>query len=344
MRRFFGVLLLVLAGSAVAVAYLHASYERFLDRPLALGEEGDTYDLPPGGSIRALAAEWTARGWVAPWPDPWYLEAYARWTGQAPRLKAGEYAVDPGVTPRELIARIVAGRVIQHSLTVVEGWTFRQLRAAVHAHPRLRQTVADLDDSQIMERLGYPDLHPEGWFFPDTYLFPSGTTDLQFLRRAHETMRTRLEQAWAVRSDGLPLASPEQALILASIIEKETGLREERREVAGVFVRRLERGMLLQTDPTVIYGLGENFEGPLTRAHLRSDTPYNTYTRGGLPPTPIALPGAGSLAAAVDPADGDALYFVARGDGTGGHVFSRTLDEHNRAVRDYRRNLQQRAQ
>ena len=204
---------------------------------------------------------------------------------------------------------------------------------AVRHHPKIQQTLEGLSDAEIMDRLGHPDENPEGRFFPDTYHFPRGTTDVVFLQRAYATMARRLDEAWRQRAPDLPLKTPYQALILASIIEKETGLPEERPAIAGVFIRRLRKGMRLQTDPTVIYGLGESCDGELRRRDLRRDTPYNTYVHKGLTPTPIALPGAGSLRAAVNPAPGDALYFVATGNG--GHVFSNTLKEHNRAVRKY---------
>ncbi len=232
-----------------------------------------------------------------------------------------------------MLDRIVAGRVIQYPLTIVEGWTFRQLRQALAAHPQLTQTLAGLSDAEIMARLGRPGAHPEGWFLPDTYHFPKGFTDEAFLRRALTAMEQRLTQVWERRAPDTPLNDPYQALVLASIIEKETGVAAERAEIAGVFARRLRLGMRLQTDPTVIYGLGEAFDGNLRRRDLEADTPYNTYTRPGLPPTPIALPGLAALEAAAQPAAGDALYFVA--DGQGGHVFSRTLEEHHRAVRRY---------
>ncbi|HXH04564.1 MAG TPA: endolytic transglycosylase MltG [Candidatus Competibacteraceae bacterium] len=313
-------------------------YQRFLAQPLAVSGEGQVLEVRPGSSIAVIAEELVARGVLThPWQS-WYLQAYARLQGLAPKLKTGEYALEPELTPRELLARIVAGKVIQYSLTVVEGWTFRQLRAALRAHPQLEQTLQDLGDEEVMARLGHPGLHPEGRFFPDTYRFPRGTRDLDFLQRAFATMQKKLDEVWARRAADLPLQSPDEVLILASIVEKETALPSERREIAGVFARRLQKNMPLQTDPSVIYGLGDGFDGNLRRQDLEADTPYNTYTRTGLPPTPIALPGAAALAAAVDPAPGDALYFVARGDGSGGHVFSRTLEEHNRAVRQYLHN------
>ena len=330
-------LLLTLAALALifgpAWYVVYADYRAFLDTPLRIPAGGLVLELKPGMGVTGLARELQRQpGLLRSAP---YLEAYARLNRLAPRLKAGEYAIAPGVTPRGLIEQVVAGRVIQYPLTVVEGWTFRQLRRALAEHPRIRQTLREAGDAEIMARLGRPSEYPEGRFFPDTYHFPAGTTDEMFLRRALVAMDRQLSEAWSQRSPDSPLVDPYQALILASIVEKETALPAERPDVAGVFARRLRRGMLLQTDPTVIYGLGEAFDGNLRKQDLTADTPYNTYVRKGLPPTPIALPGAAALAAAVNPALGDALYFVATGEG--GHVFSRTLDEHNRAVRQYQR-------
>ncbi|MNZ91396.1 putative aminodeoxychorismate lyase [compost metagenome] len=223
--------------------------------------------------------------------------------------------------------------MVQYSLTLVEGWSFRQLRAALAGQERLEQTLAGLDDATLMQRLGLDGQHPEGRFFPDTYRYVRGMRDIDLLRQAHERLESVLDEEWRQRAEDLPYREPYQALIMASLVEKETGAAEERDEIAGVFVRRLRAGMLLQTDPTVIYGLGERYAGNLTRAHLREPTPYNTYVHAGLPPTPIAMVGREAIHAALHPAAGDSLYFVARGDGT--HVFSRSLDEHNRAVREF---------
>ncbi len=336
--RLFGLLLGVLLVAVLLVGFaLYVDYRTFLETPLTVPEQGLEFQVPPGSSVAGLARDLEDRGALR---SALYLRAYARLTGQASRIQAGEYTIAPGATPRTLLTQWVAGRVIQYALTVVEGWTFRQMLEAVHAHPKLRHTLEGLDAAAVMERLGQPGEHPEGRFFPDTYHFPAGTTDVEFLRRAYQAMERRLEQVWAERAADLPIKTPYEALILASIIEKETAVPEERKDVAGVFARRLRKGMRLQTDPTVIYGLGEDFDGNIRRRDLTTDTPYNTYTRQGLPPTPIALPGAGALAAAVNPASGSALYFVARGDG--GHVFSDTLAEHNRAVRKYQ--LQRRQQ
>lgn len=323
--------LLVSFGLVLFLLLLYADYRWFLDASLELSADSQVLEVKPGMGIDDIARHLQHQSGLS--RPALYLEAYARLNGLAPRLKAGEYALSPGLTPRTLIDRIVAGQVVQYALTVVEGWTFRQLRQALSEHPKLGQTLHEISDAQVMARLERPGEHPEGRFLPDTYHFPAGFTDEAFLRRAMTAMDQRLAEAWERRAPDLPLNDPYQALILASIIEKETGLPAERPQVAGVFVRRLRQGMRLQTDPTVIYGLGESFDGDLRRRDLTTDTPYNTYTRKGLPPTPIALPGAAALNAAVNPADGDALYFVA--DGQGGHVFSRTLAEHNRAVRRY---------
>ncbi len=314
-----------------ALYLLYADYQRFLDTPLAGSAEGWVLDLKPGMGVGDIVRELQKQPGLS--RPALYLETHIRLNGLASRLKAGEYAVTPRITPRGLIEQIAAGRVIQHALSVVEGWTFQQLRQALAAHPKIVQTLREASDAEIMTRLGRAGDHPEGRFFPDTYHFPTGTTDEAFLRRALAAMDRQLNDAWSRRAPNAPLDGPYQALILASIVEKETGLPEERPAVAGVFARRLQKGMLLQTDPTVIYGLGDAFDGNLRRKDLVADTPYNTYTRKGLPPTPIALPGAASLAAAVNPAPGNALYFVATGDG--GHAFSATLAEHNQAVRRY---------
>ena len=318
-----------------ALYLLYADYRTFITTPLGVPNDGLTLTVKPGMGIGAIARELQRQPGLL--RSAIYLEAYARSCGLAPRLKAGEYALIPGMTPRSLLERIATGQVIQYPLTVVEGWTFRQLRQALAEHPNIVHTLQPLDDAAIMARLGRPGVHPEGRFFPDTYHFPAGTRDEAFLQRALTAMDQRLAAIWDQRVPNLPLRDAEQALILASIVEKETGQAEERAQIAGVFIRRLQKDMPLQTDPTVIYGLGAAFDGDLRRQDLLTDTPYNTYTRKGLPPTPIALPGAAALRATVQPAAGDALYFVA--NGSGGHVFSATLDEHNQAVNRYQRKV-----
>lgn len=330
-------LLLLLLGVLAAGAAAWWAWQQ-LDAP-GPATQAVVVEVPPGMSLARIAARLEEAGVLR---HALLFEWYGRSSGLAGKVRAGEYRIPPGSTPREVMARLVDGEIVLHSLTIVEGWTFRQMRAAIAAHPALRATLEGVPDEEIMTQLGRDGAHPEGWFLPETYRFARGTTDLALLRIAHEAMQNALEAAWAQRRDPLPLKSPYEALILASIIEKETGLAEERPEIAGVFVRRLERGMRLQTDPTVIYGLGPDFEGRLRRVHLDGDTPYNTYTRGGLPPTPIALPGRASLAAAVQPLDGNTLYFVATGRPDGSHYFSTTLEEHNRAVQRYLVTLRER--
>lgn len=263
----------------------------------------------------------------------WQWRLLAERTGLAPKLQAGEYRIDAGMTPRALLQAIADGRVVQYRVTILEGSRFRDLRVALAQVPQLAQTIGGLADAEVLASVGASETHPEGLFLPDTYFFPRGFSDVDLLKRAYWAQKKLLEQAWQKRAKDLPLSDPYQALILASVIEKETGRSGERAEIAGVFVNRLRQGWRLQTDPTVIYGLGDAFDGNLRRVDLQTDTPYNTYTRFGLPPTPIALPGRAAIEAAVQPAQTDSMYFVARGDGS--HVFSRTLEEHNAAVRRF---------
>ena len=332
-RGWIGWLLLVaLAAVLGAGAYAWHDYQRFADTPLSISGDSATFQVDRGDSLAVILARVAGNGLSPDWRKPWW-QLLARQTGTATRLKAGEYALVAGVTPRGFLEQLAAGRVIQYRFTIVEGWTFAQLRQALASVPEIEHRLADQSEQQIMAALGVPDLHPEGRFLPETYAYTRGSSDLDLLRRAHEAMTEALAQAWRQRSEAVAVDSPDAALILASIIEKETGVPGERREIAGVFSRRLGMGMRLQTDPTVIYGLGSAFDGNLRRRDLDTDTPYNTYTRAGLPPTPIALPGRAALAAAVDPLPGKTLYFVSRGDGS--HHFSATYDEHRRAVQRY---------
>ncbi len=288
--------------------------------------------VQPGSGVRSATQQIAAGGVPV---SPTLLEILARVSGKAPRLKAGSYEVEGGTTPWRLLEQLARGQFAQHGLTVIEGWTFAQMREAVNAHKSLKHDTAELSDAQLLEKIAPTHKSPEGLFFPDTYLFAKGASDLQVYRQAHTLMNKRLQQAWEQRSADLPYKSPYEALIMASIVEKETGQKADRDLVAAVFVNRLKKGMMLQTDPTVIYGMGKRFDGNLRKQDLLTDTPYNTYTRAGLPPTPIALPGAASLLAATRPAQADVLYFVARGNGSS--QFSNTLDEHNRAVNKYQR-------
>lgn len=322
---------LVAAASAAAAAAF-AWHE--LNAPLSITGEAEWLRVPSGAPLHRVAAELEERGLL---DEPWLLAVYGRATGDATRIRAGEYELARGTTPLTLLAKLVAGEVYLHRFTIVEGSRFAEVLAALRAHPAIEPS--ELDGGAIMNALGAPGVHPEGQFFPDTYRFPLGTSDLDLLRIAHEALVTRLTAAWRNRSPDVNLATDYEALILASIIEKETSLAAERKLIAGVFHERLRRNMRLQTDPTVIYGLGESFDGNLRRQDLQRDTPYNTYTRAGLPPTPIALPGLPSIEAAVAPERTGAIYFVATGRGDGSHYFSATLEEHERAVRDYLREL-----
>jgi UPF0755 protein len=326
--------LVLIAASAAGLAALAW---RELNAPLTIAVDAEWLRVPSGTSFRRVAAELGQRGLL---DKPWLLALYARMTGEATRIHAGEYQLLPGTTSVALLAKLVGGDVYLHEITIVEGSRFVEVLAALRTHPAVAAT--ELDGNAIMDALGAPGVHPEGQFFPDTYRFPYGTSDVDVLRVAHDALVTRLQEAWRGRSPDLALGSEYEALILASIIEKETGLAAERKLIAGVFHERLRRNMRLQTDPTVIYGLGNAFDGNLRRRDLESDTPYNTYTRAGLPPTPIALPGAGSIEAAVAPEATGALYFVATGRGDGSHYFSTTLEEHERAVSDYLRELRSR--
>jgi len=324
--------LLALAIAAVAL-WGWQRYQGFQSAPLPGLHTGQVVQVKQGDSFRAVLARLRAQGINAGTDLEWQL--LARQLDAAGKLKVGEYALDPGTTPRTLLQNMRAGRIIQYRFTIVEGWNFRQLRAALDAATPLLHQTRQLDDAALMAAIGHAGQHPEGRFLPETYLYVRGDSDLDVLTRAYEAMARALAAAWAERAAELPLTTPDQALILASIVEKETGIAEERAQIAGVFIRRLRLGMKLQTDPTVIYGIGSAYDGNIRRRDLATDTPYNTYTRSGLTPTPIAMPGRDALQAALHPAPGDALYFVALGDGSGRHVFSATLAQHNAAVRQY---------
>lgn len=304
----------------------------FAHQPLTLRQPVVDFTVQRGANMRQAAATITAAGVAV---RPTLLYWLARLSGKAERIKAGSYEVHEGITPWLLLLKLSSGDVSQGELLLVEGWNFRQVRAAVEAHPFLEADTVGLSEQEILKRIGTPYAHPEGLFFPDTYLFDKRSSALALLARAHQAMQGRLDEAWAARDPSSPLGSPYEALILASIIEKETGRPEDRGLVASVFANRLRIGMRLQTDPTVIYGLDARFDGRLRRHHLDTDHPWNTYTRTGLPPSPIAMPGLDSLRAAVNPDKSDFLYFVSRGDGSS--HFSRDLNEHNRAVDRYQR-------
>ena len=334
------VVILLLAGLvcvAVAAGWAWHSQQQFADRPLTADaasvviQRGDGFNRVLGHLRQAGIEDGADLRW----------KVLAQQLGAAGQIKAGEYALQEALTPRVLLERMRDGKVIQHRVTIVEGWNIRQLRAALAKASPLEQTIAELDDAALMAALGRDGVHPEGRFLPETYHYARGESDRDVLARALDAMDKALAQAWEGRAEGLPLQSPDELLTLASIIEKETGLASERPQIAGVFVRRLKIGMRLQTDPTVIYGIGEAYDGNIRKVHLTTDTPYNTYTRAGLTPTPIAMPGREALQAAAHPANGDALYFVAVGDGSGAHLFSATYAQHQQAVAAYLSRLRQ---
>lgn len=326
-RKLLGAVLLI---AILVTGWLWLDYRSFVEQSMTVAEGGQSVTVAPGMSLNAVARSLQQQHLIR---NSRLFVWMARLAGDAARIQAGEYEVKQGMTPPQLLQQMVEGKVRQYAITLVEGITFRELMQQMEANPVLKHELEGLDDRAVMAKIGHPDENPEGRFLPETYHFPRGLSDVEFLRRAYREMQERLDYEWQRRAQGLPLKTPYEALILASIVEKETGLESERPEIAGVFIRRLEKGMRLQTDPTVIYGLGLDYDGNLRRRDLLSDTPYNTYTRRGLPPTPIAMPGADAIHAALHPDDSNMLYFVARGDGS--HHFSATLEEHNRAVLEY---------
>jgi len=329
-RRKFLLLLemgLILAG--LALGWSAWKINSVLEQPLHVTQER-LLDVPNGTNPNRMFYRMQNEGLL---DDAVWLRLYWRFNMAGTPLHTGEYRLTPGMTVHDLFEAWRRGDVVQYNLTLVEGWTFRQVRAAVAKHEKIKHTLGGLSDSEVMDRLGHTGVFPEGRFFPDTYRFVRGMSDVELLQQAYMRLEEVLAKEWAARASGLPYRDPYQALIMASLVEKETGIPQERGQIAGVFVRRLRLGMMLQTDPTVIYGMGERYNGRITRADLREPTPYNTYTMTGLPPTPIAMVGREAIHAALNPADGSSLYFVARGDGS--HVFSDDLDDHNTAVREY---------
>lgn len=329
--RLMRLFILLMVVAACAVGYLWVRTQQFADQPIEFAGGDKVLEVASGDGFTDVMRKLRGIGITQGSDLEWRV--LARRMKVASRLQVGEYAITSGMSPRTILQRMHDGRVIQRKFTLIEGWSFRDLRAALLADERLRHEIGGLNDSEIMQRLDRAGVHPEGRFLPETYLFTRSTSDLDILAQAAAAMDEALASAWSARAQGLPLQTPDELLTLASIVEKETGLASERPQIAGVFVRRLQVGMRLQTDPTVIYGIGSAYDGNIRRRDLETDTPYNTYTRDGLPPTPIAMPGADALAAAGNPAPGDALYFVARGDGS--HYFSASLAEHNAAVRKY---------
>ncbi|AYF50410.1 endolytic transglycosylase MltG [Pseudomonas sp. TH21] len=328
-RKLVVLLLIGLFSAALLLGFSAWKLDSTLKQPLNLTQE-QLLDVPAGatptGTFNRLEADGVLDG-------AFWLRLYWRFNLDGQPLHSGEYRMTPGMTAQGLIGLWQRGEVVQYSLTLVEGWNFRQVRLALAKHEKIVQTLAGLTDSEVMEKLGHPGVFPEGRFFPDTYRFVRGMTDVEFLKKAYNRLDDVLAQEWSKRAADAPYTDPYQALIMASLVEKETGVPEERGQIAGVFVRRMKIGMLLQTDPTVIYGLGERYNGKLTRAHLKEANPYNTYMVAGLPPTPIAMVGREAIHAALNPVPGSSLYFVARGDGS--HVFSDNLDAHNAAVREF---------
>lgn len=305
--------------------------EAFLETPVSVDEEGLVYEIAPNKTIGQVASELHEKGVIS---HPRLFTWMAKFKGKSNDLKAGEYLIAEGTSSEDLLEQFTTGRVIQHKLRVGEGWTFYEVLDAVKEQPKLTHKITSRNPAVVAKQLGMSTSHPEGWLFPDTYYFIKGTSDVDVLKRAYRKMQLQLDEEWLKRSPGLPYKKPYDALIMASIIESETGLSAEHKRVGGVYVRRLKKNMRLQADPTVVYGLGEHYEGPLKRSKLKVHTPYNTYMVNGLPPTPICMPGKAALHAAMHPAPGDEIYFVATGEG--GHQFSKTFEEHTAAVERYR--------
>jgi len=333
-KRPFGVLIVALSGLLALLVVLYSQYQGFRNRPVKVPVDGLVYEIRAGTTLSSLARDLHQKGVIE---HPRFFVLLGRELDAERRLQAGEFRILDTMTPVSLLETLTRGDVIQHALTIVEGQTFREMLATIAASTQLAKTLGGLDTAGIMTRLGHPGEHPEGRFLPDTYHFPRGTTDIAFLQRAYTAMQNRLDAEWEKREQDLPLKTPYEALILASIVEKETGNTGERPLIAGVFIQRLRRNMRLQTDPTVIYGLGEKFDGNIRFRDLKADTPYNTYTRSGLPPTPIALPGVEAIRAVLHPDEKGYLYFVARGDGR--HYFSKNLQVHNQAVKKYQQGI-----
>ncbi|MGP9588741.1 endolytic transglycosylase MltG [Halomonas sp. AOP42-B2-16] len=331
-RLFIALLVLVLIGAAGAVGgYFY--WQSRLEAPLAL-DEPMLYQMPSGAGFNQVVAQLDSQGVVE---DAWAFQLLAKVEpDRVPRLRTGEYQLLPDMSGLEMVALLGSNNVVTYPLTIPEGWSFKQMRELLNTAPKLDHRTAELSDTEVMALLDREGTFPEGWFFPDTYRYHLGMSDVDILRQSLTRMERILQQVWKERSDDLTIESAYEALIMASLIERETGAPEERREIAGVFKRRMEQGMRLQTDPTIIYGMGERYEGRITHADIREATPYNTYVIDGIPPTPIAMPGRASLEAAVNPLPGETLYFVSRGDGT--HHFSSSLREHNNAVNRYIRN------
>lgn len=331
-----GLLIALLLAAGILLLGLWEAKQRWQE-PLVISDKGYPLTIAAGQSLRGLAQQLQEEGI---YDSPWLLRLYGRWSGLDQQIKRGEYLVPPGTTAAELLLLLKQGKVISYQVTLPEGITLARAIEILASDGRLVQLLAGEDDPRLAE-FSAGRINGEGLFFPDSYQFERGASDLDILQRAYDAMQQLLEEEWQNRAGNLPYASSYEALVMASIVERETGVPEERGEIAGVFVRRLQKGMRLQTDPTVIYGIGPDFNGNLTRRDLRTDTPYNTYTRNGLPPTPIAMPGRAAIHAALHPAPGKELYFVATGLGDGSHAFSETKAQHDDAVAEYLRRLRQ---
>lgn len=335
----FGSAVLGLLAIAAALAAVHVN--RFLHTPVNVDDAGLDFVIESGSTFRAISDELAETGVIS---DSRLFRLWARWQGQAGSVQAGDYLIEAGTTPARLLEQFTSGDVKLYSFTIIEGWNRWELLDALHDHDHIDASLTEEDWPALLEDLGAGTLQPEGLFLPETYRFPRNTSDREVLRQAYRLMQEVLAEEWAGRDENLVISTPYEALVLASIIEKETARGDERPRISGVFSRRLQKRMRLQTDPTVIYGIGPGFNGNLTRRDLQTDTPYNTYTRGGLPPTPIAMPGRDSINAALHPAPGDELYFVATGLGDGSHTFSTTKEEHDAAVAEYLRQLRRNRQ
>lgn len=339
MQRLKALVWIAGAATTAAVVALIAGWvwaDSYLDTPVDIAVNDRAFRIESGQSFRQVSANLADRGIVS---RPWLFSRYAQWTGRAGVIHAGDYLLDGSMSPRDLLEKFAGGDVRLYSFTIIEGWNQWDLLRELHEHPELEATLTDEDWPGFLAEIGALADHPEGLFLPETYRFPGGMSDRDLLEQAHELLNDVLAEEWQGKSDDAPVSTPYEALILASIIEKETALADERARIAGVFKRRLDKGMRLQTDPTVIYGIMPDFDGNLRRRDLRTDTPYNTYTRGGLPPTPIAMAGRAAIHAALHPAEGDELFFVATGLGDGSHAFSRTKEEHDAAVAEYLQRL-----
>ncbi|MBT8089475.1 MAG: endolytic transglycosylase MltG [Gammaproteobacteria bacterium] len=338
MRRIVISLSIILVFAVASLAIGALQVQRFMAMELAVPENGVEFVIANGSSFSAVSRQLVKKGVI---DNDRLLRLYARWSGAASTIQAGDYVIKPGATPSSLLQQFTSGAVRLYSFTIVEGWNSRDLLAALHAADAVKASMTDEDWPGLLSELGATAIHPEGLFLPETYRFPRNTTDRDLLAQAYTLMQTVLAEEWRNRDEAAPVKTPYEALTLASIVEKETARADERQRIAGVFARRLQKRMRLQTDPTVIYGIGPQFNGNLTRRDLRTDTPYNTYTRHGLPPTPIAMPGRAAIHAALNPAPGKELYFVATGLGDGSHSFSATKAEHDAAVAAYLRRLRQ---